>query len=84
MLYRAIGQSENLEVERLIRPLPPGAQMMICSDGLWGLVEDDKINEVVLEAPSPQDACDRLVALANAQGGTDNISVIILKIPSSK
>lgn len=84
VLYRAIGQSENLEVERLIRPLPQGAQMMICSDGLWGLVSDEEMRKIILESPTPQDACDKLVALANAQGGTDNISVIILKIPSSK
>lgn len=84
VLYRAIGQSENLEVERLIRPLPQGAQMMICSDGLWGLVDDDAMKKVILESPTPQDACDKLVALANANGGTDNITVIILKIPSSK
>jgi len=84
VLYRAIGQNENLEVERLIRPLPQGAQMLICSDGLWGLVDDDKLKEIALAAPTPQDACDKLVALANAKGGTDNITVIILKIPSSK
>lgn len=84
VLYRAIGQSENLEVERLIRPLPPGAQMMICSDGLWGLISYDKMKQVILDSPTPQDACDKLVALANANGGTDNITVIILKIPSSK
>ena len=84
VLYRAIGQNENLEVERLIRPLPQGAQMLICSDGLWGLVDDNKLKEIALESPTPQDACDKLVALANAKGGTDNITVIILKIPSSK
>lgn len=84
VLYRAIGQNENLEVERLIRPLPEGAQMMICSDGLWGLIDNNKMRDIILEAPTPQDACDKLVALANSQGGTDNITVIILKIPSSK
>ncbi len=84
VLYRAVGQSENLEVERLIRPLPPGSQMMLCSDGLWGLVSDAKMKEIILNSPTPQDACDKLVALANTEGGIDNITVIILKIPSSK
>jgi PPM family protein phosphatase len=83
VLYRAIGQNENLEVERLIRPLPQGAQMLICSDGLWGLIGNEKLKEITLDAPTPQDACDKLVALANALGGTDNITAIILKIPSS-
>lgn len=84
VLYRAIGQNENLEVERLIRPLPPGAQMLLCSDGLWGLVDNETMLKVVLSSPTPQDACDKLVALANQLGGTDNITVVILKIPSSK
>ena len=84
VLYRAIGQNENLEVERLIRPLPAGAQMLICSDGLWGLVDDNKMKEITLSASTPQEACDKLVTLANAKGGADNITVIILKIPSSK
>ena len=83
ILYRAIGQNEQLKIERLIRSLPPGAQMLICSDGLWDLVDDSALKQVTLESSSPQDACDRLVVLANEHGGTDNITVIILKIPDS-
>ena len=83
VLYRAIGQNEKLKIERLIRSLPPGAQMLICSDGLWDMVDDNTMKQVTLESPSPQDACNKLVALANERGGTDNISVIILKIPDS-
>ncbi len=83
VLYRAIGQNEKLKIERLTRSLPPGAQMLICSDGLWDLVDDSDLKQVTLESSSPQDACDQLVALANEHGGADNISVIILKIPDS-
>ena len=80
VLYRAIGQNESLKVERLIRTLPSTAQMLICSDGLWDLVDDGTMKRVILESPTPQEACDRLVSLANDHGGTDNISVIVLKI----
>ena len=83
VLYRAIGQNENLKVERLIRSLPSSTQMLICSDGLWDLVDDETMKRVTLESPTPQDACDRLVRLANDHGGTDNISVIVLKIPEN-
>ena len=83
VLYRAIGQSEKIKIERLIRSLPPGAQMLICSDGLWDLVNDDALRQVVRESPSPQAACNRLVELANENGGADNISVIVLKIPDN-
>ena len=83
VLYRAIGQNESLKVERLIRTLPSATQMILCSDGLWDLVNDETMKRVTLESSSPQEACDRLVSLANDRGGTDNISVIILKIPEN-
>ena len=82
VLYRAIGQNEQLRMERLVRAMPPAAHILICTDGLWDMIEDNMIQQVILEADAPQDACDRLVKLANERGGADNISVIVLKIPS--
>ena len=78
VLYRAIGQDEALKVERLVRNLRSGSRLLICSDGLWDLVDDESIRRVAAEAPKPQQACDRLVALANERGGNDNISVIVV------
>lgn len=82
VLYRAIGQSETLEVDALTRRLPPNSSLLICSDGLWGVVDDDKILSVIREHPEPQEACDKLVAMANTLGGKDNITAILLHIPS--
>lgn len=84
VLYRAIGQNEQLKVERLIRTLPPSSQVLICSDGLWDLVKDETIKRVALHSASPQRACDELISIANERGGTDNITVIILKTPGSE
>ena len=81
VLYRAIGQNEQLKMERLIRTLPPSAHVLICSDGLWDMIEDDRIREITVESGSPQEACDSLVRLANDRGGTDNISVIVFRVP---
>lgn len=81
VLYRAIGQNEELKIERMIRTLPAGARIVICTDGLWDLVDDDTICQVARSARTPQAACDQLVQLANERGGTDNISVIVLKLP---
>ena len=81
VLYRAIGQNEELKIERMIRTLPSGARIVICTDGLWDLVDDDTICKIARSAGTPQAACDRLVKLANERGGTDNISVIVLKLP---
>ena len=81
VLYRAIGQNEQLKMERLIRTLPPASKVLICTDGLWDLVEDESIESVTAEAKTPQEACDRLVRLAKERGGTDNISVIVFRVP---
>lgn len=81
VLYRAIGQNEDLKLERLVRALPPSSRVLVCTDGLWDMIDDDTLKAVTLEASSPQEACNRLVSLANDRGGADNISVIVLKVP---
>lgn len=83
VLYRAVGQSETLEVDTLTRRLAPNSRILICSDGLWGQISEDEIHEIVTGNPNPQEACDKLVALANTRGGTDNITAILLKIPGN-
>jgi protein phosphatase len=82
VLYRAVGQGEGLEVDVESRRLAPGAKLLLCSDGMWGLVPDKQIQQIVHEAVSPQAACEALVAAANAAGGPDNITVLIIQLPS--
>lgn len=81
VLYRAIGQNENLKVERLARTLPPSSLILLCTDGLWDMLDDEMIRVVAQDAASPQEACQQLVSLANDRGGVDNISVIALMVP---
>lgn len=81
VLYRAIGQNEEVEVEIHRKRLVSNSSMLLCSDGLWNMVNDDDILEIVKNSPDPQDACTKLVALANAHGGTDNITAILIKTP---
>src|SRR5690606_5445425 len=76
VLYRALGQSENIEVDTLTRRLPPKARLLLCSDGLWNQVPERDIQEIVKQSNNPQDACNKLVALANKHGGMDNVTVI--------
>jgi serine/threonine protein phosphatase PrpC len=80
VLYRALGQNETLEVDSSTRRLPPNSRLLICSDGLWGQTEERELYEVAMNNPDPQQACDKLVALANTRGGIDNITAILLKI----
>lgn len=81
VLYRAIGQMNEIEVDTLTRRLQPGVQVLLCSDGLWGWVSDEEIFEVVSSASHPQEACEKLVALANTNGSQDNITAVIFKMP---
>lgn len=83
VLYRALGQSETVEVDTITRRLPPNSRMLLCSDGLWNQVLGTEISEIIMSHQNPQESCDKLVALANARGGTDNITAILLHIPSS-
>lgn len=80
VLYRALGQSELLEVDTLTRRLPPGSMLLLCSDGLSGLVHDSEMLSYV-QRFAPQQACDHLVTLANARGGNDNITALVVKLP---
>lgn len=82
VLYRAIGQGESLEIDAATRRLPPSSKLLLCSDGLWGVVGDEKIAEILRQYPDPQDACDHLVAAANASGGPDNITVVLVQMPN--
>lgn len=81
VLYRAIGQGANLEVDVLSLPKPKGGHLLICSDGLWGVVSDDSMLQIIAQANHPQDACDELVRAANRAGGPDNISVVLVRFP---
>ncbi|MDZ4767514.1 MAG: protein phosphatase 2C domain-containing protein [Chloroflexota bacterium] len=81
VLYRAVGQTEVIEVDTLTRRLPAHARLLLCSDGLWGMVEESDLIEIVMAAAQPQDACQKLVALANKRGGMDNITAILIFMP---
>jgi protein phosphatase len=81
VLYRAIGQSENLDVDAITRRLPPQSRLLLCSDGLWNMVAEDTILSVISRYDNPQDVCDELVRLANDRGGPDNVSVIFVQVP---
>ncbi len=81
VLYRAIGQRGALEVEIHVRTISDGERLLLCSDGLWGMVSDVEMGDIVATAPSLQAACDRLIVAANQAGGHDNITAILIEPP---
>lgn len=84
ILMQALGTPTPPMPVSLPEPLPIQANdtFLLCSDGLSGLVDDDELRELALADPDPQQACARLVELAKARGGDDNITVLLLKIPA--
>lgn len=81
VLYRAVGQGDGLEIDVESHRLPLGASLLLCSDGLWGPVPNDRIQDLIRQAPSLQAACEALVAAANAAGGPDNITAVMVHLP---
>ena len=77
VLYRALGQEGVLEVDTYMRTMPAAGTLMLCTDGLWGLVEAAEILDLVKSTPSLQAGCEALVAAANRAGGRDNITVVL-------
>lgn len=81
VLYRAIGQGESLEIDTVTRRLPPSSRLLLCSDGMWGVVGEQRMMAILEEYDDPQEACDRLINEANASGGPDNITIVLVQMP---
>lgn len=80
VIYRTIGDKLRVEVDFFERRLAPGEALLLCSDGLSGMVPDEQIWQIWRTSTSPQETCDRLVEAANSAGGEDNISVIVVQV----
>jgi protein phosphatase len=78
MITRALGLDSSLEVDLYPVALVPGDRVMLCSDGLTSMVREEEIAEVLRKEPDPGVAARQLVDAANAAGGVDNITVVIL------
>ncbi len=80
MLYRALGQGDAPEPDVFTSSLPHPGYLLVCSDGLWGVLSEDDMFNIIVDAPSPHRACQNLVDAANAAGGPDNITVILVRM----
>ncbi|HSB11073.1 MAG TPA: Stp1/IreP family PP2C-type Ser/Thr phosphatase [Blastocatellia bacterium] len=80
VIYRSIGADEQIEIDVIRRKLTGGDTIMLCSDGLNGMLGDDQIRDILLVNPDPNMAAKELVVAANTAGGEDNISVIVVRI----
>ena len=86
VLYKSLGQGSDASAEADIsmERWAPGMMLLLCSDGLWDVVPDDAIQEVLTWASSPSAAAQQLVNMANDAGGPDNISVVVVAYRPTK
>ncbi|MCJ7483183.1 MAG: protein phosphatase 2C domain-containing protein [Thermodesulfovibrionales bacterium] len=80
VLIRALGQGEVLEADIFTIPFPQSGYLMLCSDGLWGVINDQDISRTIVEASTLHLACQNLVEAANLAGGPDNITTILIQL----
>jgi protein phosphatase len=80
VVSRSLGNDPQVEVDITRQPLQPGDRLLLCSDGLWEMVRDPQISEILEGTPDVWEACDRLVEMANEHGGHDNITAIVVRV----
>lgn len=81
VLSMALGQWDPLAPDIFTKPIPSDGHLLICSDGLWSIVPEGKLVELIRNSASPQQACEELVQAANDAGGPDNITAILISLP---
>ena len=79
VLTMAIGVSENLRVHTYRVQPAPGAQILICSDGLHGVAQEGDIVDALSAEGTLEEKCKRLIEAARERGGPDNITAVLLK-----
>lgn len=81
LIYRSLGAGhKNVEVDVFHETLQPDDSLLLCSDGLWEMVRYEDLRKTLSEPISPQKICDKLIILANENGGEDNITAVVVHV----
>lgn len=80
VVTRALGGPGVPEPDFFRLPAAPDARLLLCSDGISGMIDDAAIARVLAEVPDPQDAADRLVVEALEAGGLDNATAVVADV----
>jgi serine/threonine protein phosphatase PrpC len=81
MITRSLGSLPEVQVDLFIEQVQEGDTLVLCSDGLSGMVNDNEIAQIVEQYP-PQECVHHLIERANANGGADNITVLVARVLS--
>jgi len=80
VITKAVGARDTIDLEVVEHDFKPGDLLMLCSDGLHGMINDQEIKRILIPVPeSLEEASARLIEAANEAGGRDNVSVVLLR-----
>jgi protein phosphatase len=80
VIYSTIGDKPDMEMGLYHVDLQPGDRLLLCSDGLSGMITDEEILAISHSQPDPAAACKALIEAAKRAGGHDNITAIIVQM----
>jgi PPM family protein phosphatase len=83
ILLRTVGTERNVDIDIFSVELEARDRLLMCSDGLWGEVEDEDIESILNHYDDPRVACRELIRAAHHGGGKDNITVVLLTVPAA-
>ena len=84
IITRAIGARDYIEADFFNLELQTGDMILLCSDGLTNMIEDDVIYRILTNGRSLKNRVEELVETANQNGGKDNISVIVIELSAGE
>jgi protein phosphatase len=83
ILLRVVGREPEIEVDVTEVAVQSGDYLLLCSDGLTRMVPESAVGCAIVDLRHPQRICDYLIAVANRNGGADNVTVVVVEILDS-
>jgi PPM family protein phosphatase len=80
VVTRALGGPDAVRPDFFLLPFGAARRLVLCTDGVSGLIDDDAMAEILVGTPDPRDAADRVVAAAVEAGGTDNATAVVVDV----
>lgn len=80
VITRALGDPDGVEADFFVLPIDPAERLLLCTDGITGMLDDHEVAAVLAATVDPREAADQLVAAAVAAGGEDNATAVVIDV----